>query len=112
VPETLGGGVIPPLNAGANRLLDESERGRIWQQHMTLIVLNYVALSAAIVSSSVAPFVVAAAVAAGVGVNALVTDGGVPAVLRGVTWFLFGIPVWTYVWESTSVRSTRGRLRA
>jgi hypothetical protein len=41
--------LIPWLNAGANLLLETGARSAIWEQSRTLVVLNYVALSFAIV---------------------------------------------------------------
>ena len=41
--------VLPWLNAGANLLLDEESRSPVWEQDGVVIVLNYAALSLAIV---------------------------------------------------------------
>ena len=123
--------LIPLANAGANLLLAPDERSAIWEQSRTLIVLNYAALSLAIVislwgsariarrvaalhkvtsvdvnesarfreiESVVGPLALAIAAAGAFGVSALVTDGPVPGLLRGTTWFVVGLAVWTFVW--------------
>jgi len=41
--------LVPWLNAGANLLLDDETRSAIWEQSRTLVILNYSALSVAIV---------------------------------------------------------------
>jgi hypothetical protein len=41
--------LVPSLNAGANLLLDTEAKSAIWEQSRTLVVLNYAALSFAIV---------------------------------------------------------------
>jgi hypothetical protein len=41
--------LVPWLNAGANLLLEDEARSAIWEQNRTLVVLNYAALSAAVV---------------------------------------------------------------
>lgn len=41
--------LVPLLNAGANLLLDGEGTSAVWEQILTLVVLNYVALSAAVV---------------------------------------------------------------
>jgi hypothetical protein len=41
--------LVPWLNAGANLLLNTDSRSAIWEQSRTLVLLNYAALSFAIV---------------------------------------------------------------
>jgi hypothetical protein len=41
--------LVPWLNAGANLLLETDERSAVWEQSRTLVILNYAALSFAIV---------------------------------------------------------------
>jgi hypothetical protein len=41
--------VIPWLNAGANLLFDTGERSAVWDQSTTVVILNYAALSFAVV---------------------------------------------------------------
>jgi hypothetical protein len=41
--------LVPSLNAGANLLLERGARSAVWDQSGTLIVLNYAAVSAAVV---------------------------------------------------------------
>ena len=51
-PRALGIGVwalVPWLNAGANLLLDTGGTSAVWEQSRALVILNYAALSLAIV---------------------------------------------------------------
>ena len=122
---------MPWANAGANLLLDTDARSAIWEQSRTLIVLNYAALSLAVViclwgttriarrverlhettsvdvdaterfreiDNAFGPLVLSMAAAIAFGVSALVADGPVPALLRGTTWFVVGVALWTFVW--------------
>ena len=41
--------LAPWLNAGANLLLETGERSAVWEQSRVLVVLNYAALSFAVV---------------------------------------------------------------
>ncbi len=41
--------LVPWLNAGANLLLETEARSAVWEQSRVLVVLNYAALSAAVV---------------------------------------------------------------
>ena len=41
--------LVPWLNAGANLLLESEERNAIWEESRALVVLNYAALSLAVV---------------------------------------------------------------
>jgi hypothetical protein len=123
--------LVPWANAGANLLLDEEARSAIWEQSRTLVVLNYAALSVAIViglwgasriarrvetlhestsvdvdatekfreiASAAGPLALAVAAAVAFGVTGFVADGWLPAFLRGGTWLVVGIPIWTFVW--------------
>ena len=123
--------LVPWANAGANLLLDTDARSAIWEQSGTLIVLNYAALSLAVViclwgttriarrverlhettsvdvdaterfreiDNAFGPLVLSMAAAIAFGVSALVADGPVPALLRGTTWFVVGVALWTFVW--------------
>lgn len=123
--------LLPWANAGANLLLDTAARSAIWEQSRTLIILNYAALSLAVVicvwgsariarrvetlheitsldvdararfreiDSVAGPLVLSLAAATAFGASALVNDGWIPALLRGTTWLLLGLAVWTFVW--------------
>ena len=131
--------LVPWLNAGANLLLDSEARSAVWEQSRTLVVLNYVAVSVAIIlalwgaeriarrletlpaetsevlegtfterfrelNSVVAPLVATAAASIAFGVSALVADGWISAFLRGGTWFVFGIALWTFLWTYASLQ--------
>jgi hypothetical protein len=123
--------LLPWANAAANLLLDADARSAIWEQRGTLIVLNYAALSFAVVmglwgasriarrvetvdettsvdidatakfrevDSAAGPLALAVAAAIAFGVTGFAADGWLPALLRGGTWLVVGIPVWTFVW--------------
>ena len=123
--------LVPWANAGANLLLDTDARSAIWEQGRTLIILNYAALSLAVVicvwgsariarrvdtlhevtsldvdakakfreiDSVAAPLVLSTAAATAFGASALVSDGWIAALLRGTTWLVVGLAVWTFVW--------------
>jgi hypothetical protein len=50
------------------------------------------------INSVAGPLACAAAGAIAFGASGFVTDGSVAGILRGVTWFLLGIPLWTFLW--------------
>jgi hypothetical protein len=137
--------LVPWLNAGGNLLLETEARSAIWEQTPVLVVLNYAALSVAIVvafwgterlarrletlsatTSKVlegdttesfreinrvaGPIVAAAATAVAFGVSALVTDGWTSGLLRGATWFVLGIALWTFLWAYGSLQLGLDRL--
>jgi hypothetical protein len=123
---------VPWLNAGANLLLGTKRTSAVWEQDDVLVVLNYAAISLAVVvslwgaarvarrletlrsarsaalegdgeafrgmSSSAGPLVLSGVAALAFGSSTLVTDGWVPAILRGATWFVIGIALFTYLW--------------
>jgi hypothetical protein len=49
-------------------------------------------------NSTLGPIVVAGIAAVVFGVNGLATDGWTPGLLRGTTWFVIGIAIFTYLW--------------
>lgn len=49
-------------------------------------------------SSSAGPLVLSGVAALAFGASTLVADGWVPALLRGATWFVIGIALFTYLW--------------
>ena len=137
--------LVPWLNAGANLLLDTGSRSAIWEQRRALVVLNYAALSLAIVitlwgtqrivrrlealrgstagvfahdtrapfrelNSRVGPLVASALTAVAFAVSAFVDGGLTSAVLRGATWFVVGIPLWTFLWTYASLQLGLDRL--
>jgi hypothetical protein len=123
----------------------------VWEQSTTVIVLNYAALSLAVVitvwgtdriihrvevlsaaTSTIlgvgrrqtfremddvaGPIVLAAAAAVAFATSALVSDGWTTAILRGITWFILGIALWTFLWTYVALqlgldRIGRERLR-
>jgi hypothetical protein len=131
--------LVPWLNAGANLLLETGARSAVWEQSRALVILNYAALSFAIVitlwgteriarrlqtlrattsnvlegdrsepfremNSVAGPLVASAATAIAFAVSALVGDGWAPAILRGATWLVLGIPLWTFLWTYASLQ--------
>ena len=57
-----------------------------------------------------APLVASAATAIAFAVSALVRDGWTPAILRGATWFVLGIALWTFLWTYGSLQLGLNRL--
>ena len=137
--------LVPWLNAGLNLLLDSDHTSAVWEQGRLLVILNYAALSIAVViavwgtariagrleklraptsrvleSDSGAPFrginsivgpVTATAVTALVfAVSAFVRDGWASAFLRGATWLVLGLALWTFLWAYASLQLGLDRL--
>jgi hypothetical protein len=137
--------LIPWLNAGANLLLDTGARSAIREQSRALVVLNYAALSGAVVitlwgtgriarrletlraatsdvlegdvsepfrelNSVRAPLVAAAATASAFALSTFLHDGWTAAILRGTTWFVVGIALWTFLWTYASLQLGLDRL--
>jgi hypothetical protein len=143
--------LLPWANAGANWLLDADGTSAVWEQSDLLIVLNYAALSFAVVmtlwgaeriarrvealrattseiletdatasfsamNSVTGPLVLSVATAIAFAITALVRDGWASALLRGTTWLVLGIALWTFLWTYASLqlglnRLGRGHLR-
>ena len=129
--------LVPWANGGVNLLLDTKTKSAIWEQSGTLVVLNYTALSVAIVlaiwgskrianrldglrgvapfrelNSVVAPLVGAVATAVAFGLTALAEDGLVAGIVRGVTWLVVGAALWTFLWTYVSLQLGLHRLGA
>jgi hypothetical protein len=67
-------------------------------------------------NSSRGPLLAATATAVAFAVSALIRDGWVAALLRGATWLVLGIAIWTFLWTYASLqlglhRLGRARLR-
>jgi hypothetical protein len=67
-------------------------------------------------NSSGGPLFAATATAVAFAVSALIRDGWVAALLRGATWLVLGIAIWTFLWTYASLqlglhRLGRARLR-
>jgi hypothetical protein len=115
--------LVPWLNAALNLIVEDEARSAVWEQGRTLVILNYTVLSVGIVvavwgtnrlarrletlhstdafrpfDSVWGPVGAAAATAVAFGITALAADGLAPAVLRGLTWFVVGIALWTFLW--------------
>lgn len=138
--------LVPWLNAGANFLLGNETRSAVWEQDVVLVILNYAALSFAVVltlwgtrrivhrldelraataslletaspnqgfrnmNSVVGPLGASVATAAAFGAGALVADGSAAALLRGVTWLVLAIPLWSFLWTYGSLQLGLDRL--
>lgn len=137
--------LVPWLNAGANLLLDTGERSAVWEQSRVVVVLNYAALSLAMVVTVLGveriaqrvaaleattskvlsgvpsgafremkgvrgPLAAAVVTALAFGVSALVRDGWTAAFLRGATWVVLGIAMWTFLWTYGSLQLGLNRL--
>lgn len=114
--------LVPWLNAGANLLLDTESKSAVWEQSGSVVILNYVALSLAVVmsiwgsghiarrvdalygaapfrelNSAVAPVLGGVGMALAFGVSALVEDGLTAGLLRGITWLIVGTALWTFI---------------
>ena len=129
---------MPWLNAGANLLLGDDGTSAVWEQSGTLVVLNYAALSIAVaialwgtsrivrrvaslhnngaddpfrgVRSAMGPLLLTAAAALAFAVSALVRDGWAAALLRGATWVVIGVALFTFLWTYASVLAGLDRL--
>ncbi|MGH3079890.1 MAG: hypothetical protein ACRDNH_01980, partial [Gaiellaceae bacterium] len=61
-------------------------------------------------NSAPGPIVASAATAIAFGVSALLEDGWTSALLRGATWFLIGIPLWSFLWTYAALHLGLDRL--
>ena len=137
--------LVPALNAAVNLVFETARRSAIWEQSRPLVVLNYAALSVAVVitlsgaeriarrlealrdetsdvlegeprerfreiNSVGGPLVLAVATALVFTVGAVAADGVAPGALRGATWLLVGIPLWTFLWTYGSLQLGLDRL--
>ena len=89
---------------------------RIARRLETLLLETSRALAAPVghpfrgVNGTAGPLAASAVVAVVFGVTALARDGLAPALLRGSTWFVVGIPLWTFLWTYGSVQLGLHRL--
>lgn len=121
--------LVPWANGLANLALDTKSKSPVWEQSGTVVVLNYAAVSLAILlaiwgsrqiaerlqslrgaapfpelNGIAAPLVGTAAMAVAFGVTALVQDGVVAALLRGVTWLVVGAALCGFLWTYVSLQ--------
>ena len=61
-------------------------------------------------NSVVGPLALSGAAAIAFAVSALVRDGWTSALLRGATWFVLGVALWTYLWTYGSLQLGLNRL--
>jgi hypothetical protein len=137
--------LVPWANAAANLLLGAKRTSAVWEQSALLVVLNYAAISLAVVlslwgartiarrldvlhdptsevlvgeaaepfrgiNSRVGPLTASAITAAAFAATTLVHDGWLPALLRGVTWFVLGVALFSFIWTYASVLLGLNRL--
>jgi hypothetical protein len=137
--------LVPWVNAGINLLLEPEARSAVWEQGRLLVVLNYVALSLAMVitlwgtariarrletlraststvlevdarapfrgvNSVLGPLLAVAATATAFALSALLGAGSMPGAIRGVTWLVIGIPIWTFLWTYGALQLGLDRL--
>jgi hypothetical protein len=62
------------------------------------------------INSVVGPLLASVATALAFALSMLVGDGGTAAILRGATWFVVGIPLWTFLWTYVSLQLGLDRL--
>lgn len=143
--------LVPWVNAGANLLLGGDGTSAVWEQSDLFVVLNYAALSLAVVvtlwgteriarqvealrattskvldadaiaeframNSVSGPLLASAASAIAFAISAFIRDDWASALLRGTTWVVLGIALWTFLWTYASLqlglsRLGRGHLR-
>jgi hypothetical protein len=137
--------LVPPLNAGVNLLLGSGGTSAVWEQGRVLVVLNYAALSLAVIitllgteriarrvedlwatsahvirrdaasafrgmNAVFGPVTAAAATAIAFGVSAYIRDGWASAFLRGASWFVLGLALWTFLWTYAALQLGLHRL--
>lgn len=120
---------MPWVNGALNVVLGTESKSAVWEQSATLVVASYAALSFAIVmaiwgsrrlarrmedlrgpepfpevNNLAAPLLGAAVTAVAFGLTALVEDGVVAALLRGLTWLVIGAALWTFLWTYISLQ--------
>jgi hypothetical protein len=121
------------MNAAANAALGTPSQ--IWEENRALALLNYAALSIGVlialwgspriarrleelgasthfrgVQSVGGPLLAAAATAVVFATVAYLRDGWGAAVLRGTTWLLIGVALWTFLWVYASLQLGLHRL--
>ena len=128
--------LLPPLNAGANLLADPDSRSPVWDQSGFVVFLNYASVTVGIVialwgtgriarrletlrispklfremNNVSGPLLLSAAAAVAFAAGPALDGVPAQALLRGVTWFLLGIPLWTYLWTYASLQLGLDRL--
>lgn len=136
--------LVPWVNAGANLLLGTDRTSAVWEQSTTLVVLNYAAVSLAVVlslwgartiagrldtlrgptsvilvgeapepfravDSQAGPVIASVVAAIAFGVSN-VDDGWLPALVRGGTWLVLGIALFSFIWTYGAVLLGLNRL--
>lgn len=130
--------LVPWVNAALNLALDTEHKSAVWEQSRTLVLLNYAALSLAIVitlwgtkriarrlerlrapsanapfrgiNSVAGPIAAAAATAIAFAAGTFADGDGIAALLRGATWFILGLAFWTFLWTYGSLQLGLDRL--
>jgi len=61
-------------------------------------------------NSVVGPLLASGATSIAFATSALALDGWMPAILRGATWFILGVALWTFLWTYASLQLGLDRL--
>jgi hypothetical protein len=61
-------------------------------------------------NNSLAPLLLTAATSLAFALSALLRDGSIAALLRGATWFVLGIALWSFLWTYASLQLGLNRL--
>lgn len=137
--------LVPWANAGVNLLLGSERTSAVWEQDAVLVVLNYAAISLAVVlslwgarriaarleelheataevlvgeadepfrgvNSRMGPLAASVGIGVTLAATTFVDDGWLPAAVRGLTWFVLGVAVFSFVWTYGSVLLGLNRL--
>lgn len=137
--------LVPWANAGINLLLGSARTSAVWEQDAVLVVLNYAAISLAVVlslwgarriairldalreatadvlvgeaeepfrgvNSRVGPLGASVVIGIALAATTFVDDGWTPAAVRGLTWFVLGVALFSFVWTYASVLLGLNRL--
>lgn len=127
--------LVPWANGAVNLVLDTESKSAVWEQSGTLVVLNYAAVSLAVVlsiwgsrriarrleelgrgghfrelNSVAAPLLGACSTAVAFGITAFVQDGVIAALLRGATWLVVGAALWSFLWTFVPIQAGLYRL--
>lgn len=137
--------LVPWANAGVNLLFGSERTSAVWEQDAVLVVLNYAAISLAVVlslwgarriaarldelhqgtaevlvgeadepfrgvNSRIGPLAASVGIGVALAAATFVDDGWLPAVVRGFTWFVLGVALFSFVWTYSSVLLGLNRL--
>jgi hypothetical protein len=127
--------LVPWANAALNLAIEGERTSAVWEQSRTLVILNYASLSIGVaialwgsgriarrleelrttprfsgMNSVAGPAALAVSFAAAFAVSAFVRDGWGAALLRGATWVVLGVALWTFAWTYVTLMLGLDRL--